>query len=239
MRVGNYSVHILGGRERSSNHVEIDHGSQYSISISNHGYRRCDAEVWIDGDHVDTFRLDPHRTTNVQGPTKGDRGRFTAFARDSADGQAAGLDSVPSENLGLIQVVFKPEKGGRPVQSPFRRKLVDFNCPEYDGLYRKGLDGNLRATFSSVAPRGSAVTMCSAPRGEAAGTGLTGRTDQKWYQADEIDHDCGNEVTISLRLVAVVSHQPDAVRPLRSKGCDGNCGCNCRRKSNPVPAPVS
>ena len=175
MKVNNFSAEITGGRETGNGHVAMQHGSKYSIHMKNHGAVQCDAEVTVDGKPVGEFRIRQRGSIKLERPADDD-GCFTFYAADSEDAKSANLDSVSTDNMGLVTVVFRPEK---------RRTRVE--------QHTKSL---LR---SRSGPSGSTVTNDSFIPG---GTGLSGKSDQSFTEVAPLDYDDDGTTTIYLRLVA-------------------------------------
>lgn len=241
MRVGNYSVLVEGGTEKTNGHVKIPHNQQFSIRLGNHdSSRQCDAELSIDGEHVDTFRLRAGQVFSVEGPTEGDRGRFTALGVATEEGLDAGSGGISRKEKGLIVVRFLPEY---VLSTPkgVRRHTDPCNAVDDDDMGGSG-EWSDKTLLRSSGPEASLSTgrsirtMGGSAKPTAAVTGLTGRTDQAWHSASQIDHDPALEVVISLRL-ATTEVPVEGVRPLKGAGCRTG-GCGCRPRSNPVPAPV-
>lgn len=216
MRVNNFSVQIPQGVERDNQLVEVPHGTPFAVVLGNHRDRRCDATLTVDGAVVGVFRLGPNERLTVEGPPDDPaKGRFTFYRADSADGAAAGAAGVARADRGRVTVRFQPEY-----------RLV----PRAPG------GGVLRSVNLCSAGPAAGPTCYAGPRGQSAGqdlaagvTGLSGRTDQAWRPADEIDHDPAGEVVIHLRL-AVPAAVP-AVRPLAA-------GLRSGPVETAVPAPV-
>lgn len=200
MRFGNYSVLIPEGLERDSGHVGMDHGRQYTIRIANHGYRQCDADVMVDDKIIGTFRLRPHGTTTLE-RSPDDNGRFTFYSAGTSDAAVAGEASIATENKGLIQVRFVPEKPRlRGAESVIR--TASLRGP---GGQSVSSDGMARS-FNATAEMGEKT--CGGI------TGLSGHSGQQFQSVGAIDRDESDAVTISLRLVTA-NHGP---RPLKSAG---------------------
>lgn len=99
--------------------------------------------------------------------------KFTFYKLGSSEGDQAGLER--NNDLGLISVDFIPAKS----------------------IYQ-----NLRGSHIESGSKG--VTFGGNTRGfSAGGTGLGNHSDQQFGQAQSIDRDYANQVTINLRLVAV------------------------------------
>ena len=177
MRLGYFSVEIPEGNELINGYVDIDHNIKYSIQLSNSGERPCDAEVEVDGKLVGIWRVPSGSHIALERPVH-DTGHFTFYRFDSAEAQKAGL--VQSEKLGLISVLFKPEKP--PVESDIK------------------------------------YSTRSAP----GGTGLSGKSEQKFRDVQALDYDEAGFVQIHLRLGC----KADEPRPLTPV-------------STPVPPPLA
>ena len=208
MRVGSFSVLVSEGKERDSGHVQMVHGTSYQIKLGNHGSVKCDAEVSVDGKIVGNFRVNAFGYINLERPSH-DTGRFTFFKADSAQGEDAGASEISSQEKGLISVTFRPEKNIRPT-SYGKHGAMRSMAEKTSG----GLEGILRAAQIG----GYQV------HNHAAGvTGLTGKSDQTFYEVGNLDYDRNGETIISLRLVTDM-HE---VRKLTAAP-----------KGNPVPEPV-
>lgn len=217
MRVGNVSLLIPEGKELDSGHVELAHGSVYRITLMNHCYnRRCDATVEVDGKEVGCFRLERGGEAVLERPVN-DTGRFTFFKADSPEAESAGVAGISKDSRGLVQVRFKPEKVQlQPVQHTNARKGAVL------------IGSTLRSSHARSASTPDLHDGCffepcsnsSSPKDVSAGvTGLTGKSDQRFYSVVNLDYDPLEEVVISIRLVCETS-----VRPLQPVV-----------KSNPVP----
>lgn len=222
MRVGNFTVLIPEGTEHGTGHVRIAHGTQYTIKLMNGDtYRRCDAVVKIDGKEIGGFQLGPLgglESWIVLERAPHDKGRFTAHAAGSEEGQAGGAAAVEKADRGVIEVTFLPEK--KRVQQPVK-KVVDYaqqhllrSSRQYADEAVTNFDGSER----SVTPAGFKLERQTS----AAVTTLTGSSDQEFLTVPPLDHDEALKTVITLRLVT----EP-AVRPLTAAP-----------KGNPVPAPV-
>jgi hypothetical protein len=214
MRVGNFSLRVLEGRERDSGHVSLEHGKTYTLRLGNHCYdRRCDAEVMVDGKSVGNFRISANGTITLERPVH-DTGRFTFFKADSAQAEAAGVDKITKDERGLVSVRFRPEYPQQPV-------VRTISCENYT----KGMASNDSALEFSPG-WGARCCTSGGARGQSmsAGiTGLTGQSDQRFTDVAELNYDPACETTITLRLVA----DQHAVRELTPA-----------TRSNPVPAAV-
>jgi len=178
VHLGDFSVEIPEGDEPVDGYVNINHDTKYSIKLSNFGSRPCDAEVEVDGKMVGIWRIASGKSIVLERPVH-DTGYFTFYRFDSTDAQKAGL--VLDDNLGLISVLFKPEK-----------------TPVY-------VDSGIKFSVKRV----------------PGGTGLSGKSEQKFKDVEVLDYDEAGFVQIHLRLGCEV----DEPRPLTPT-------------STPVPQPI-
>lgn len=214
MRVSNFSLLVVGGREISSGHVLMQHGSQYTLRLGNHGHRRCDAVVSIDGKDIGTYRICRDRFIVLE-RSQTDNGRFTFFSVNSAEASDSLAYMIPTDDRGLIQVRFRPEK--HQLSSLIRRDVVvNLDVPTYDDVrprdgrcWKNGPAENLSSTIRTKSM-------------EAGITGLTGASDQQFVTVEDIEWRPEDEVVISVRLVG----EARAIRPLQGL------------QANPVPRPV-
>jgi hypothetical protein len=225
MRIGNFAVAIPQGQESSTGHVALNHGQTFTLDIRSFTGVRSDAKVEIDGKHVGTWRLPANGHLLLERPAE-DTGKFTCYKQDSAEGAAIGLQK--DSDLGLVKVTINPEKprptltggvlrsaglqgfGGTP-------KGVSRGCGQSVGMDERKMSWDCEPTsagmnFSDV---------------EAAGTGLSGKSDQQFGVASSIEYDKNAEVVISLRLAA--NKEDSGPRPLKA----------ISPLSNPVPEPIA
>lgn len=106
MNIDQYSVEIPEGKPLNGGYVAMSHGTAYTISLSNHSTRRCDAEVRIDGGIVGTWRIEGESVIRLERPVH-DTGRFTFFKSGTPEAESAGI--VNGDQNGLITVTFYPE----------------------------------------------------------------------------------------------------------------------------------
>ena len=213
MRVGNFSVLIPEGRECDSGHVQVPHGTQYTLRLGNHSHLRCDADVVIDGKPMGGYRLNAGEVMTLERSYL-DSGRFTFFRADSAEGQSVGAARIQQCDKGLIQVTFRPEK---------RRKNVCQSMGMMDNIRPRGFESKEKTSGGML--RGQLLNSCSA--GSPGVTGLTGHSNQSFVSVANLDHDPLNAVIISIRLIA--ADVPHMINPREMRG---------ELRSNPVPSPA-
>jgi hypothetical protein len=108
MKLNDFEVVIPEGDETEEGYVCLKHGTQYSIKLRNHSERlRCNATVKIDGRSVGTWRVDQGEAITIERPVH-DSGRFTFYQEGTPE--AAKANIRPTDELGLISVLFRPEK---------------------------------------------------------------------------------------------------------------------------------
>ena len=180
LRLGSYELCVPQGVHSNSGHVSLEHNLHYSLLMKNHGYLNCDAAVSIDGAGVGVWRIRGNAIIEIERPAD-DTGRFTFYRLGSS--QAAQIGLTANDDLGLVTVVFMPEKPPPPPPTHFNE--IQFSPP-----------------------RNSDVKF-SPSRG---GTGLAGESAQKFGVASPIDYDRPNFITINLRLVCVADRGPRPLR---------------------------
>lgn len=197
MQLDNFEVTIPEGRGIQGGYVELAHEQQYSIIITNRLGRKCDAELKVDGKHIETFQLHPYGSTSVLGPPDDPlKGRFTVYLPNTSEGHAAGVDQVNNLMRGLIEVTFRPEK------------VVVYNYSSSYPVASLGGD-TMRSAYDAPQAKGGP----SSASHQSAGTGLSGQHNQKWQTVTAVDFDPNDVRTITLRIVVPKSSGP---RPLMS-----------------------
>lgn len=218
------SSDLLYTAEREGGYVDIVHGGQYSLYLSNEGSTRCDVQVDVDGKEVGTWRLDAHDHIVIERPAN-DTGRFTFFKVGTDGFRQAGLESVSANNLGLITARFKPEctvravRAVSPVQVTWWYPYPYLSYPRYfpnmSVMATSTCNANITGTQGYATAIGSAVP---------GGTGLTGKSDQQFSVVAPLDYDTLNETIIHLRLRCI----EDAVQAVAA----------VKGRETPVPALV-
>ncbi len=201
MRINEFEVNIHPGTETTDGYIEMYHNTQYTLALTNHKRVRCDAQVEIDGKPVGAWRIPAGQTIRLERPVH-DTGRFTFYKMGTPEAAQAQLQY--HNKLGLVQVTFTPEKR-RPV-------------------YRPAMDAmEAESLCESAGGSGSFKSKCAR---SAGGSGLSGRSSQRFGVADQIEYDYSQQTVISLRLVCREPYVDD-IRPL-----------NPAPHANPVPLPV-
>lgn len=116
MRVGDFSVEVIGAgdgttQELDSGHVAARPGQVYVLRLRNHGPLRCVAEVSIDGHSVtgNGLVINAWSSVDLERPIHAtERGRFTVIAEgdEHVFGPDGGRDNAA---LGLIEARFRRE----------------------------------------------------------------------------------------------------------------------------------
>jgi hypothetical protein len=216
MYLNRFSVVIPEGREVDDGYVEMSHGQTYTIRLKNSRSVRCNARVEVDGEHVGTFRIGAHSNITLERPSH-DHGQFTFYKAGTQEARQAQLDRVSVHDLGLVSVTFTPEKRAKPLKWRHASNHSYPSDPWYDPsgtargrsvscYYTNTLEGNMRGMTKGAS---------------AGGTGLSGHSDQQFYQADAMTLDYTQATSINLRLVT----RDSGPRPLT-------------HRSNPTPPPV-
>ena len=88
MKLDGFSVTVSPGLETSDGYVRMAHGTVYELVLGNANSCPCDAEVWIDGGHVGTWRLPTRDNVRIERPVH-NTGRFTFYAIGTAEARKA------------------------------------------------------------------------------------------------------------------------------------------------------
>ena len=220
MRVGDFAVEVVprkrgSVRETSSGHVLARPGQVYALRLRNFGPLRCVADVRIDGQLVTRggLVLEGWSTEELERPISEDEnGRFTVFAEgdERVFGPDGGRDNA---DLGLIEVRFRRElpsgsESPRPLPGVdefgglLARNRGPLGPPDRSTPARPYIEAIAR-TFDlpHVAPPqapASAPDFRDVER--AAGTGLTGHSEQR-FRPVHIGTLEAEGIVIKLRLV--------------------------------------
>ncbi len=90
-----------------ANYYAMADRTEYTLKLTNDLAVRTDAHVWINGEHVGVWRINPYSTITIERPANVSR-RFTLFKEGTRAAMDAGIIPGSSDN-GLIKIVFKPE----------------------------------------------------------------------------------------------------------------------------------
>lgn len=172
MKLNEFTLEVPQGREMQDGYVQLNHNQIYSIKLKNQGSTDCDANVFVDGDSVGTFRINKFSSVILERPC--DIGRkFTFYRLDSEEADIAELNAVDLSDLGLISVVFTPAK----------KTLIR--------------DTNMKSLNYGRLARSSMALNAN-----AGGTGLSERSDQTFVGVRPLDYDYTLQTTINIRLIA-------------------------------------
>ncbi len=114
IHVNGFSLEIISTRPVTkkniggANYYLLQHKSIYKLKLTNGRETKCDAEVWIDGEKVGTWRINNRSQIIVERPANISR-KFVFLKENSADARFIGIANNNDSN-GLIKVIFKPEK---------------------------------------------------------------------------------------------------------------------------------
>lgn len=228
MRNGDFSVEIVpafGGvaREIDSGHVLARAGQVYSIRLRNHGPLRCVSELRIDGTTVTAGGLviEPWSSVELERPIdQNETGRFTVVAEgnEGALGPDGGRDNP---DLGLIEARFRRELPNesreRPRPLPALPEFDRHRMDEFD-LLMSPLPPARPAISAIASPdrfggRFFAEPKVAAPIERAAGTGLTGHSDQRFVPTT-VGRLESEATVIMLRLAIGSEEELASPRPL-------------------------
>lgn len=225
MRVGDFAVEVVphgGGRVREieSGHVLARPGQVYRLRLRNASPLNCVVEVDIDGKRVTAggLVLEPWGTTELERPIDGEDGRFTVVAEgnEAVFGPDGGRDNP---DLGLIEARFRrelPRREPREELPPVISPLPYVEPPSRPRPISPYAPARFEA-FEFLSENLDAYTVreTESPFERAAGTGLTGHSDQRFVpiHLGPLERDA---TVIQLRLVigAEEALAENAPRPL-------------------------
>ncbi len=176
MRTGDFELCIVGGHEQLNQPViEMRHAQVYQLSLVNHGTKRCDATVRIDGKPVGTWRVPASQHIVLEHPVD-QTGKFTFFVLGTSEADATNIQD--DALVGLVEAIFTPEKQENTLRSRLAAPAVRAN-------FLPGLK--------------------PAVKQDVGGTGLSGKSEQQYGHAERIEYDRAAQVSIQVRLVPAVA----------------------------------
>ena len=194
MWLNKFSVRVPQGKEEGG-YVSLRHKQRYTLILRNNRTVQCDARVEIDGKHAGTWRIYAHSNIELERPEH-DESEFTFYKVGSKAARKAQLDEG-DPSLGLIKVTFTPEKQWNYVTQPVLWGNI------------RGLTGSNTTDTAYVCSQTNSSMPITGM--SAGGTGLSGRSTQKFVTVSNITHDFSQETVIFLRLV---SRETNGARPL-------------------------
>ncbi len=210
---GAYSISIPEGREDQNGYVRLAHKEQYRIRLGNSSSRDCDVVVDVDGKDIGTFRVGPYSTVVLERPVN-EKGKFT-FLRDGSDeAYKADLHNVSKANKGLIKATFMPEKPklARPQEAytagPIRASEPSFaSSADIDDFKGEDRSRSMKGLLAS----------CSSNEYCAGGTGLTGKSSQKYQAIANLDYDDASAfIVLTVRLVGTDDNEVRSLKAVSS-----------------------
>jgi hypothetical protein len=240
MYLNRFSVKINGKKE-DSGYVEMKHGETYTIVLKNDNNEKCDAFVEIDGKDMGAFRINGHSNIHLERPAN-EAKKFTFYQLGTEEAESVGLHKIEKGKMGLIKVVFKPEKkkeikrvkcydnfNSKPLWSgtntPFNittTTTIGSTPQEYNYLYMNDnidmddciCNDTCRTTFRGI----------TEPK--AGGTGLSGRSNQKFETVSSLNYNEDRITAIYIRLIPEkeIREDPSELKPVV--------------KSTPIPPPI-
>ncbi|MGG6267222.1 hypothetical protein [Leptolyngbya sp. AN10] len=183
MKVNNFEVTLVPGESEQRvpvNHedgsVAMEHGQTYGVRVQSKWNRRAEMNLKIDGRDMGTFNIEAFEDDVLYTtPKDPERGCFTCTLLDTPEGQAMLKDNT---HLGHIQVTLRPEIQRRP--------------PTIDYLESNPGDEMAKGTFSSRSGGGPYA---------AAGTAMTGHSNQQFGSGHKLQLDPAETTIINLRVV--------------------------------------
>lgn len=224
-----FSVNVPQAQEETSDgYIVLKHGQNFSLRLHN-GHKYCgsnkpaDAEVWIQGKLIGTFRVPANQTIEIEHPVN-DSGKFTAYRNGSIEASQIGIDPASNEN-GLIKVIWKP--GNQKVNHGqitwdswlpgYPYYYVNHNSYDDGHYYRsitsdKSYNSNTTTEIGHVEPYCCSFASCSnSDNLVGSGVGLSGHSNQAFSELEQLNYN-EPETTIFLRI----AFRDDVPRPISS-----------------------
>jgi hypothetical protein len=184
--LNNFGFGVVGGQEKNG-YVALDSGTKYQLKLWNFNTKlRCDAEVQIDGKAIGNFRIEKMDSIVIERPAN-NHGCFTFYAVGTIEAKMVMLEAVDENSLGLIEIVFCPEK--KPTQKRYALSEDDdlaslSSLDELECLRKQINLKNFRSDYIT------------------GGTGLSGHSNIDYGTIESLNYDYDNIVTICLRLIS-------------------------------------
>jgi len=217
-----FSINIINDavnhfKRDEHNYYSLPHLTEYKIALSNNRSTRCDAEVFVDGLSVGTWRIDQYETITIERPADVNR-KFIFAAESSPLARQLGVQKNSYDN-GLIKVIFRPEKinicrfSEYPyISTPTFYNPSDVTFGEFSQSYTNS-NYSMNDSNQSKSMRGceSVSNECNFIGSDSLSSGATilgSGTDQYFNEATPLTEiDNKNITTINIRLV-VAKNQP-------------------------------
>lgn len=225
MRVGDFAVEVVPHgsgrvRELESGHVLARPGQVYRLRLRNSSPLNCVVDLDIDGKRVTAggLVLEPWGTTELERPIDGEDGRFTVVAEgnETVFGPDGGRDNP---DLGLIEARFRrelPRLEPRAELPAILSPMPYIEPPSRPRPLSPARFNAFQGLTEDIAPY--IVRETESPFERAAGTGLTGHSDQRFMPISLGPLEPEGTV-IQLRLVigSEEALADDAPRPLAER----------------------
>lgn len=194
--------------EDGAHYVVLPNDTAYAIRLINRHNVRTDAYVWVDGNSIGGFVLNPSSSETIRRPGQIDK-QFVFFSEWSPESREAGVSPGNPDN-GLIQVMFKPQKPIRYTRIPSSRVVLSPQRMRPASSAQMALPniGAHRAMMPARTPYESGATLLG-------GTSYQEFNEVPPLRKDEIDK--FNETEILIRLIAR--------RPGYAYGCPNPPNC--------------
>lgn len=191
------------------NYYTMAEGTEYKLRLKNHHDVRVDAHVWIDGEKIGVWRINPRGFIVIERPANVAR-RLRLLRERSGMANVAGIKE--NEENGLVKIIFYPEKkiyNEAIALSPWNKTDViryDKGCMYYNDTVTQGRS-NQRWCAQS-AEKYSHMNGLTPPRMTRGyldrATALGIESEQRWRTTTAIeDKDIDKEdvTTIWVRLI--------------------------------------
>jgi hypothetical protein len=203
--INNFGLSVLTHRGlafkkniNEGNYFLLSHGDNYKLKLFNHRSTKCDADVSIDGEHIGTWRINPHDHITIERPTSINR-KFVFLRENSGSARRAGIKSGKGLN-GLVEVKFTPETDKYFHPCDHCEEMSPFN----DLSNSRSLSANMSSANMSSNMSFANMSSCFKQLNYSShgATALGKRSHQDFYEVSSLHNiDYHNITTILVRLL--------------------------------------
>ena len=189
--------------QNDAHYVVLPNDTAYAIRLINRHNVRTDAYVWVDGQSIGGFVLDPNSSETIRRPGQVDK-QFVFFSEWSPESREAGVSPGNPDN-GLIKVIFKPQRQIRYTRIPPYTRMIASPQRMRMGMGAREIPtmGAHRGMMASQALPASAILPSAYSPYESGATLLGGESYQEFNKVpplreDEIDKNMVTEILVRL-----------------------------------------
>lgn len=197
MRLEEFEVLVNGKAGGFDGYINMEHQEEYAITIKSYSSKRCDVNIRVDGEDIGTFRLNAWGSASIERPAH--TARKLTFLKTSSSEARGVAKGVVSNDRGLIEVCFRPEKE-RSKRWPIR-PLISGGGATGQGMSDYSYGSSDIETTQCAYPINATMDSRQTSGLESGVTGLGEQSDQSFFEVEDLSTNPNDWVTINLRLV--------------------------------------